>query len=152
MAIETLLVAVGPGEPEQNLTLQRTVVDIAAPTGADVTLAHVFDEDEFRSILRQLDYDPDDRPDPDEVVRRYERHREFEDRLDEADIAVENRGIRRGDDSRGAALVGLATEIDADMVFVGGRRRSPAGKAVFGSTAQDVMLNAPCPVTYVRSD
>ncbi|PSP66736.1 universal stress protein, partial [Halobacteriales archaeon QH_6_68_27] len=48
--------------------------------------------------------------------------------------------------------VGLAAETDADLVVVGGRKRSPAGKAVFGSTAQEVMLESPCPVTFVRNE
>jgi nucleotide-binding universal stress UspA family protein len=46
----------------------------------------------------------------------------------------------------------VARDVDADMVVTGGRKRSPAGKAVFGSTAQKVLMNAPCPVTFVRSE
>jgi len=44
----------------------------------------------------------------------------------------------------------LAAEVDADLVVVSGRKRTPTGKAVFGSTAQTVLLDAPCPVTFVR--
>ena len=54
-----------------------------------------------------------------------------------------------------ALVLGLAeagADVAADLVIVGGRRRSPTGKAVFGSTAQEVMLEAPCPVMFVRSD
>lgn len=151
MAIETILVAVGPGEPERTETLERTVEDIAGATGATVILAHVLDDEEYRRAVQGLEYEPDENPDPDEVVRRYERHRDFAARLDHAAIEYIHRGLRHDRDERGAAIVGLAEDVDADMVFVGGRKRSPAGKAVFGSTAQDVMLNAPCPVTFVRS-
>jgi nucleotide-binding universal stress UspA family protein len=52
----------------------------------------------------------------------------------------------------GEAIVSLASDADTDLAVVGGRRRSPTGKAVFGSTAQTVLLSAPCPVTFVRSD
>jgi nucleotide-binding universal stress UspA family protein len=69
--------------------------------------------------------------------------------LDEADLDVEIRGAVG---KRGEEIVALAEDIDADLVIVGGSKRSPAGKAVFGSTAQKVMLDSPCPVTYVRAD
>lgn len=50
------------------------------------------------------------------------------------------------------ALLDVADEHDADLLAVAGRKRSPTGKAVFGSVAQAVMLDAPCPVTFVRGD
>ena len=45
----------------------------------------------------------------------------------------------------------IADEVDADMIVLGGRGRSPAGKALFGSTTQEVLLGSPCPVTFVRA-
>ena len=42
-----------------------------------------------------------------------------------------------------------AAEVDARFVVIGGRRRSPAGKAVFGSTTQDILLDADWPVVTV---
>ncbi|ERH12580.1 MAG: universal stress protein UspA related nucleotide-binding protein, partial [halophilic archaeon J07HB67] len=52
----------------------------------------------------------------------------------------------------GAAVANVAADLAADRVVVGGRDRSPTGKAGFGSTAQNVLLSAPCPVTFVRRD
>ncbi|SIQ93643.1 Universal stress protein family protein [Haladaptatus litoreus] len=43
-------------------------------------------------------------------------------------------------------ILDVAEEQDVDCVCVGGRRRSPAGKALFGSVAQSVILNADRPV------
>lgn len=46
-------------------------------------------------------------------------------------------------------VVEYAEEIDARYVVVGPRKRSPTGKAVFGSVAQSILLNAPCPVVTI---
>lgn len=73
-----------------------------------------------------------------------------DDATDDADIGYEHGRI--ADEDETGEGVALAEEIDADLVVIGGRRRSPTGKAVFGSIAQEVLLNAPCPVTFVRGD
>ena len=44
----------------------------------------------------------------------------------------------------------LANENGIDEVIIGVHRRSKVGKLVFGSTAQYVILNAPCPVVAVK--
>jgi nucleotide-binding universal stress UspA family protein len=44
------------------------------------------------------------------------------------------------------AIVAAADDVDADLVIVGGRKRSPAGKALFGSVTQSVILGAARPV------
>jgi nucleotide-binding universal stress UspA family protein len=69
--------------------------------------------------------------------------------MDDADVEYATRG---NVGEHGPGIVDAAEEVDADLVVVGGRRRSPTGKAVFGSTAQEVMLEAPCPVMFVRAD
>ena len=49
----------------------------------------------------------------------------------------------------GEELIAAAEDVDADLICVSGRKRSPAGKAVFGSTTQTVVLNADRPVLAV---
>lgn len=46
-------------------------------------------------------------------------------------------------------IVDLATDVDADLVVIGARDRTPVGKAVFGSVTQSVVLDSPVPVTVV---
>lgn len=49
-------------------------------------------------------------------------------------------------------LVSVATELDAQMIVIGLRRRSPVGKLILGSNAQRILLDAPCPVLAVKPE
>jgi nucleotide-binding universal stress UspA family protein len=48
-------------------------------------------------------------------------------------------------------IVAVAKDQEADLVVIGIRRRSPVGKLVLGSNAQDVLLQSPCPVLAVKA-
>lgn len=61
----------------------------------------------------------------------------------EARLSV--RGLQAGED-----LVEVAKENNIDLIIVGIRRRSRVQKLVFGSNAQYVILEAPCPVLTVK--
>jgi nucleotide-binding universal stress UspA family protein len=52
--------------------------------------------------------------------------------------------------SAAEAIVETATEVAADLIVIGLRRRSPVGKVITGSTAQAVLLDASCPVLAVK--
>ena len=49
----------------------------------------------------------------------------------------------------GECLVDFAQDNEIDEICIGVKRRSKVGKMVFGSNAQYVILNAPCPVVTV---
>ncbi|MCL9815660.1 universal stress protein [Natronocalculus amylovorans] len=150
MAIETILLAVGPGDIDRLDRLAEETVDVAGPTGATVVLGHVFTKSEYEDAVSKLDFDRErDRVSADDVANRHASIRKLVNAFKNAEI---RHNIRGAVGPHGEQIVELAKETDADRVIVGGRRRSPTGKAVFGSTAQEVMLSAPCPVTFVRSD
>jgi nucleotide-binding universal stress UspA family protein len=152
MAIETILLAVSSEEEERIEKIGGFAADVAGPTGATVTLAHVFTDDGYDSVKERLEFDPDDNVSPDTVARRSVAVRDLTSLLDDADVDYAVRGRTVDSGAVGEGIVTLAEDIDADLVVVGGRKRSPTGKAVFGSTAQEVMLEAPCPVTFVRNE
>lgn len=43
----------------------------------------------------------------------------------------------------------VAEEVDVDLVVMAGEKRSPVGKALFGSVTQEVLLNTDIPVTVL---
>jgi nucleotide-binding universal stress UspA family protein len=52
--------------------------------------------------------------------------------------------------SAGEDLIQFVRDNNIDKIFIGVKKRSKVGKLVFGSTAQYVILNAPCPVVVVK--
>lgn len=149
MALETILLAVGPGDADRTEALARAVADVAQPADATVVLAHVFTDDEYEAVRSRLEFDDGVEVEPDRVAKRHETIRDLAAAFDDDGLEYTVRGAV-GD--HGTTVVDLADDVEADRVVVGGRRRSPTGKAVFGSTAQTVLLNAPCPTTFVRGE
>jgi nucleotide-binding universal stress UspA family protein len=150
MSLDTIVLAVGPNDADRYERLGEEAIDIAGPAGSLVVLAHVFTEEQYTDVLETLDIDPNsEEATPGSAARRHATTRELGRMLEAAGIDYEVRG---GVGDHAEEIVEIATDADADLVIVGGSKRSPAGKAAFGSTAQEVMLESPCPVTFVRED
>jgi nucleotide-binding universal stress UspA family protein len=75
--------------------------------------------------------------------------REIEYSLKEAGIPCETRLITRGL-SPEEDLLEFAEEYGIDEMCIGIEKRSKVNKLFFGSTAQYLILNAPCPVLTVK--
>lgn len=74
----------------------------------------------------------------------------------ETDLAGEGITYRLVEYARGNApaedLMQAAKDEGADLIVIGIRHRSPVGKLVLGSNAQDILLNASCPVLAVKAE
>lgn len=149
MALETVVLAIGSNDADQLNTLAETTADIAGPADARIQLLYVFADAEYDDVRERLNIDPNSETTPGDVARREQFVRDVRDVFDERDVRYDVGGtVGKSGDS----IVEETARADADLAIIGGNRRSPTGKAVFGSTAQEVILNSTCPVTFVRSD
>ena len=151
MSVETIVLAADGEDGNLADRLATTAADIADPSNAEIVLAHVFDDEEYENARSRLNFTDDSEVTPSVIAERKAGIRDLGDALAGTGIDTTAYGRLSNGASRGQRLAELADEVDADMVVLGGRGRSPAGKAIFGSTAQTVMLESPCPVTFVRA-
>lgn len=71
-------------------------------------------------------------------------------RLVDLDIPHEIHEFVRGK-SPSEDLIQCARDEEADLIVIGLRRRSPVGKLLMGSNAQEILLDAECPVLAVKA-
>lgn len=110
----------------------NAIADITqSATGAEVHILHVFDDNPEGASVHQL-----------EAVR------EASDRLEELGVEV---NLLEASGSAADEVLRYAEEYDVDQICVGGRKRSPTGKALFGSVTQDVILGTHRPVLVCGS-
>jgi len=129
----------------------RAVADVVADVeDEDETRAAVmyrFSEDELESTAAHLDTTAKS-ADIDELAARKSCVNEAIERLEAAGIECTTHGVETTD-TDGEATLSAITDVDADRVYMYSRKRTPAGKAIFGSSLQHVLLNAPVPVVVV---
>ncbi len=115
------------GSTDRALAQAETVVDLpCAADGIEATLLHDFTSNPRGASVHQI-----------ESVRR------AKERLESAGVPV-TLGESSGEPAE--QILRTAEEMDADLICLAGRKRSPAGKAVFGSVTQEVILNTNRPV------
>jgi nucleotide-binding universal stress UspA family protein len=127
-----LLVALDDDLSQARAQINAVESMVETADGAEAYLLHVFDDNPEGASVHQV-----------EAVR------ETKDRLEAAGVTVEL--LESSGDPAGEVLR-YAEEYDVDQICVGGRKRTPAGKALFGSVTQDVILGTHCPVLVCGSE
>lgn len=93
-------------------------------------------------------------------AREHEEQRRIaREELEEVEQRLEDEGVQsvvrvldsETAESPSGAMLEYVRDAPADLLVIGLRHRSPVGKLVLGSTAQDLLLGAPCPVIAVKA-
>ncbi len=71
-------------------------------------------------------------------------------RLEESGLVYEVEQEVRGREAADE-VVAAAERLKATLLVIGMRRRTPTGKLITGSSAQRILLDAPCPVLAVKA-
>lgn len=145
-----VLAAVDDGE--WNSEVVRVAADLADAYDDELELLHVLPQDVFDARQRDLRNRPT--TDAEYVLEDGEK--------DASDVAAEAAEKVLGDTSRvttvgrvGEPSVEILRYLDSNdprYLVVGGRKRSPVGKALFGSVTQSVLLEADRPVVTVMTE
>ncbi|WP_306061662.1 universal stress protein [Natronococcus wangiae] len=110
-----------------------------------VEVVHVLSRDEFVSLEQTNVSETGDTIPTQEVV---EIAAEIAaEAIDRSDVEATPVGLL-GDPAD--EIVDYAADEGASYLVVAGRKRSPVGKALFGSVVQSILLNASCPVVSLR--
>ncbi|WP_117595574.1 MULTISPECIES: universal stress protein [Haloprofundus] len=141
------------GEETSSDRVVSVAYELATAYGEPLVVLHVVPDEDFEAhkeaIESVADFSDVSFEQEEDSAARYAR-RVVKNRLDQFDeTVVETRG-RVGDPTD--QILAEADLLDARFVVVGGRRRSPVGKALFGSTTQEVLLGADCPVVTAMTD
>lgn len=121
--------------------IAQTLVDIDG-SDAEVILLYVFDDREREQAIENLDIEGP--IETSELAKRKADVSSARDILEAAGIDPSVRSVES--EEQAEAILSVADEEGVDRIYVYSRRRSPVGKAVFGSTLQDVILGANVPV------
>lgn len=128
---------------EQASRVAAEAKELADSFDEPLHLVHVLSSEEFGDIEMDSVDKTGQAMDPDEVEKIAS-----EIAADSASESYEYTAVGLiGDVS--AKIIGYAAEHDARYIVMGGRKRSPIGKAIFGSVTQSVLLNANRPVLTV---
>jgi nucleotide-binding universal stress UspA family protein len=133
------------GEERRSNRVLAVAADLASAHGERLDVLHVVPEGEFETHKAAIE---DFSFAQEEQSAATFAEKVAEETLDDtADVS----GVGRVGDPV-EQTISVLEETDPRYLVIGGRRRSPAGKAVFGSKTQDILLRSPIPVMTVMQD
>jgi nucleotide-binding universal stress UspA family protein len=147
--MDRALAVVEPKEATKDLVAEAG--ELANAVGAELTLLHVTTEEEFQNRRSSIEsvaglnagYNVESaRSGAEQFAEKIGNEV-----LDNVDFTAMG---RIGDPQD--TIMNTASEEDIDHIFIHGKQRSPTGKAVFGDTAQAIILNFDGPVTVTTGD
>lgn len=141
--MERALVAVDPSTT--NADMLREAAELANGVDASLVVFSLMTDENYQEDADMLSavedvegtsYDKN----PDRIAR-LTAEQYAKDHLSDLEITYEARGTVADEDDRANAILKAAKREDCDYIFLAGKRRSPTGKAIFGDTAQAVILS-----------
>lgn len=146
-----ILVAID--ENERSRIVANIGFDLAEAYDDDLVALHVMPEEDFDAHRRAIQNIPEFRDYSIEHAKdsaaKFAKEFVVESVKDIGPQRIDARG-RIGDVPE--EILSEADSLEPRFLVISGRRRSPAGKAIFGNTAQQILLNAECPVVTKMSE
>lgn len=144
---DTILLPVGNFQPWTRTV--ATVLKEIESKGVTVVLLYIFEDQEVTST--RVDTGSDASKKTDALAARKSGLNTVREELKAGNLEVEVRGMKR-EGERGDDILSFVEKEGIDRIYTYGRKRSPVGKAVFGSSLQRMLSNSPVPVVVIPSN
>lgn len=138
--------------PEMSEERMKIVVGFISSAEGGAALERAIEESRLRDaeLIVVHSMEGGDKEEAEEVLEYRRELEEVERRLTEMGISHQVHEFVRGQ-TPSEDLVQCATDLEAELIVIGLRRRSSVGKFLLGSNAQEILLDAKCPVLAVKA-
>lgn len=140
-----MVIVAAISDSDQSRDIAARADELARAFDDDLHLVHVIEETEYTRIVEKQS----NTRETDTGSVEGNAAAQAADGLDEV-ISADYEVVGRVGNP-GKKVVEYAEEVDARYLVVGGRARSPVGKAIFGSVAQSILLSTKRPVVAITA-